>query len=31
MPAIDRRSLRLALGAAAVPLPVFAAEPWAKN
>ncbi|HEY3441548.1 MAG TPA: hypothetical protein VGK29_12375 [Paludibaculum sp.] len=31
MLAVDRRSLLLALGAAAVPLPVFAADPWAKE
>ena len=31
MSAVDRRSLLLALGAAAVPLPVFAADPWTKD
>ena len=31
MSAIDRRSLLLVLGAAAVPVPVFAAEPWQKE
>jgi hypothetical protein len=31
MPTIDRRSLLLVLGAAAVPVPVFAAEPWQKE
>lgn len=29
--AVDRRSLLLALGAAALPLPVFAADPWTKE
>lgn len=31
MPAVDRRSLLLALGAAAVPLRVFAADPWTRD
>lgn len=31
MPVVDRRSLFLALGAAALPLPVFGAEPWDKE
>lgn len=31
MPALDRRSLLLALGSAALPLPVCAADPWEKE